>query len=62
MVGGDGLKSSHYDIITQGTRQPGSGFKLFTLLAALQPGYSIYDTPGRPSHRAPSTSRPTMTW
>jgi penicillin-binding protein 1A len=44
MVGGTGLKDSHYDIITQGTRQPGSGFKLFTLLAALQQGYSIYDT------------------
>jgi penicillin-binding protein 1A len=44
MVGGAGLRSSHYDIITQGTRQPGSGFKLFTLLAALQQGYSIYDS------------------
>ncbi len=44
MVGGTGLNSSHYDIITQGTRQPGSGFKLFTLLAALQQGYSIYDS------------------
>ena len=39
-----GVRHSHYDIITQGTRQPGSGFKLFTLLAALQQGYSIYDT------------------
>jgi penicillin-binding protein 1A len=44
MVGGTGLQTSHYDIITQGTRQPGSGFKLFTLLAALQQGYSIYDS------------------
>jgi membrane peptidoglycan carboxypeptidase len=44
MVGGSGVQNSHYDIITQGTRQPGSGFKLFTLLAALQSGYSIYDT------------------
>jgi penicillin-binding protein 1A len=44
MVGGAGVQSSRYDIITQGTRQPGSGFKLFTLLAALQSGYSIYDT------------------
>jgi penicillin-binding protein 1A len=44
MVGGSGLKNSHYDIITQGTRQPGSGFKLFTLLAALQQNYSVYDT------------------
>jgi penicillin-binding protein 1A len=44
MVGGAGVQSAHYDIITQGTRQPGSGFKLFTLLAALQQGYSIYDS------------------
>jgi penicillin-binding protein 1A len=44
MVGGAGVQSSRYDIVTQGTRQPGSGFKLFTLLAALQAGYSIYDT------------------
>ncbi len=44
MVGGHGVQSSRYDIITQGTRQPGSGFKLFTLLAALNAGYSIYDT------------------
>jgi penicillin-binding protein 1A len=44
MVGGTGLQNAHYDIITQGTRQPGSGFKLFTLLAALEQGYSIFDT------------------
>jgi penicillin-binding protein 1A len=44
MVGGAGVQSSRYDIVTQGTRQPGSGFKVFTLLAALQAGYSIYDT------------------
>ncbi len=44
MVGGPGFSTSHFDVITQGTRQPGSGFKLFTLLAALQQGYSIYDT------------------
>ena len=44
MVGGSGFKNSNFDIITQGTRQPGSGFKLFTLLAALKQGYSVYDT------------------
>jgi len=44
MVGGSGVNNSDFDIITQGTRQPGSGFKLFTLLAALQQGYSVYDT------------------
>jgi penicillin-binding protein 1A len=44
MVGGTGFSQNHYDVITQGTRQPGSGFKIFTLLAALEDGYSIYDT------------------
>lgn len=47
MVGGTGFNQtagSHFDIVTQGTRQPGSGFKIFTLLAALEKGYSIYDT------------------
>jgi penicillin-binding protein 1A len=48
MVGGTGVNNttpgSHFNIITQGTRQPGSGFKIFTLLAALEQGYSIYDT------------------
>jgi len=44
LVGGTGTKDSQFDIVTQGTRQPGSGFKVFTLLAALQQGYSIYDT------------------
>ncbi|MGH9057343.1 MAG: transglycosylase domain-containing protein [Acidimicrobiales bacterium] len=44
MVGGAGFEKAHYDVITQGRRQPGSGFKIFTLLAALEKGYSIYDT------------------
>jgi penicillin-binding protein 1A len=44
MVGGPNFKSDHFDIVTQGDRQPGSGFKLFTLLAALEQGYSVYDT------------------
>ncbi|MGI8754185.1 MAG: transglycosylase domain-containing protein [Acidimicrobiales bacterium] len=39
-----GATSSQYDIITQGTRQPGSGFKIFTLLAALEKGYNPTDT------------------
>ena len=39
-----GANSSQYDIITQGTRQPGSGFKIFTLLAALEKGYNPTDT------------------
>jgi penicillin-binding protein 1A len=47
MVGGSGFSKaagSHFNIITQGNRQPGSGFKIFTLLAALERGYSINDT------------------
>jgi membrane peptidoglycan carboxypeptidase len=44
LVGGPGGKKHQFDVITQGTRQPGSGFKLFTLLAALQQGYSPFDT------------------
>jgi penicillin-binding protein 1A len=44
LVGGLGTHRSQFDIITQGTRQPGSGFKLFTLLAALERGYSLNDT------------------
>ena len=61
MVGGAGVQDSQYDIITQGTRQPGSGFKLFTLLAALQQ-VTRSTTPWTPSRPAPSISRPIMTW
>ena len=44
MVGGPSFQQDHFDVVTQGTRQPGSGFKIFTLLAALEGGYSIFDT------------------
>jgi membrane peptidoglycan carboxypeptidase len=44
LVGGPGTARSQFDVMTQGRRQPGSGFKLFTLLAALQQGYSLADT------------------
>ncbi|MCU4183987.1 penicillin-binding protein [Acidiferrimicrobium sp. IK] len=45
MVGGSATGSSaQYNVITEGTRQPGSGFKLFTLIAALEAGYSPLDT------------------
>ncbi len=43
MVGGAGA-ASQFDIVTQGQRQPGSGFKIFTLLAALSQGYSPFDS------------------
>ncbi len=44
LVGGAGAQTQQFDVMTMGERQPGSGFKLFTLLAALQQGYSVYDT------------------
>ncbi|HWE57618.1 MAG TPA: transglycosylase domain-containing protein [Acidimicrobiales bacterium] len=44
LVGGPGTDRNQFDVMTQGARQPGSGFKLFTLLAALKQGYSVYDT------------------
>ena len=44
LVGGTGTTDSKFDIVTQGTRQPGSGFKLFTLVAALEQGYTVNDT------------------
>ena len=39
-----GAPGSQFDVVTQGLRQPGSGFKLFTLLAALREGFSVKDT------------------
>jgi membrane peptidoglycan carboxypeptidase len=39
-----GAPGSQFDVITQGQRQPGSGFKIFTLVAALEKGYNINDT------------------
>ncbi len=44
LVGGSGAAASQFDVMTQAERQPGSGFKIFTLLAALEQGYSVYDT------------------
>lgn len=44
LVGGPGFNQSQVDLATQGLRQPGSGFKLFTLLAAYEAGYGPNDT------------------
>jgi len=44
LVGGPGYDKIKYDLATQGLRQPGSGFKLFTLLAHYEGGGSPYDT------------------
>jgi penicillin-binding protein 1A len=44
IVGGPGFDTYKFDLATQALRQPGSGFKLFTLLAAYEAGYGPYDT------------------
>lgn len=40
MVGGLDYVSSNYNRVTQATRQPGSAFKLFVYMAALEAGYT----------------------
>ncbi len=42
MVPGQNFATEKFNIVTQGLRQPGSGFKLFTLLPALEQGDSIF--------------------
>lgn len=44
LVGGPGFDKFKFDLATQAVRQPGSSFKLFTLLAAYENGYSPYDS------------------
>jgi penicillin-binding protein 1A len=44
IVGGPGFDKAKYDLATQALRQPGSGFKVFTLLAAYEAGYGPNDT------------------
>jgi len=43
LVGGAGFDQAQYDIVTDGARQPGSSFKAFTLMAALEQGHSPND-------------------
>jgi membrane peptidoglycan carboxypeptidase len=43
MIAGQDYAHHPEDVVTQGREQPGSGFKIFTLLAALQDGDSILD-------------------
>ena len=44
MVAGDDFGTAKYNLATQGRRQPGSSFKPFVLLAALEAGFSPNDT------------------
>lgn len=44
LVGGPTGTQGQFDDATQGLRQPGSGFKLFGLIAALEEGYNVNDT------------------
>jgi membrane peptidoglycan carboxypeptidase len=43
LVGGPS-GSNQFDDAVQGERQPGSGFKLFTLIGALEENYDVYDS------------------
>jgi penicillin-binding protein 1A len=62
MVGGYDFVSSKFNRATQAMRQPGSAFKLFTYLAALEKGYSpddlIPDTPVEYIIPVPDPTRP----
>ena len=44
LVGGPKPGTDQFDDAVQGERQPGSGFKLFTLIAALEDGYNPNDS------------------
>lgn len=44
LVAGPGFERSQFNLATQGARQPGSTYKVITLAAALEDGYSARDT------------------
>lgn len=44
MVGGRDFEKEKFNLATQGKRQPGSSFKVFVLTAALESGFSPYET------------------
>jgi len=62
LVGGPGYDKSKFDLATQAYRQPGSSFKVFTLLAMLEAGFgpaSTVDGAGPCSVKFPGFPRPT---
>jgi 1A family penicillin-binding protein len=52
MYGGKNYKTNHYNTATQGKRQPGSAFKVFVLVTALEKGM--------PPHRTVDSSSPAV--
>ncbi len=69
VVGGPNPGTDQFDDAIQGERQPGSGFKLFSLIGALESGYNVYDSilatspcaimfPGVPSQYGYNLSHP----
>jgi penicillin-binding protein 1A len=44
LVGGDDFANTKFDLAVQGAKQTGSSFKPFTLIAALENGFSINDS------------------
>ena len=44
LIGGPNGTTAQFDDAVEGQRQPGSGFKLFTLIGALESGYNVNDS------------------
>ncbi len=44
MIGGENFSDENYNLATQGKRQPGSAFKVFSLVAALRQGIQTNDS------------------
>ena len=44
LVGGDDFANAKFDLAVQGAKQTGSSFKTFTLVAALENGFSVNDS------------------
>ncbi|MEZ5320588.1 MAG: transglycosylase domain-containing protein [Microthrixaceae bacterium] len=58
LVGGPDFATSQFNYVTQGWRQPGSSFKFFVLMAAMEAGYVPTDTISGASCRFPDPTAP----